>query len=66
MISDSEAGGTSYRCLAIDDGARDQAWAVTVSARQYATFTPGSRVHVMISPRRNTLLDIRLLPVTRR
>ena len=66
VISDSENGSTTYRCLAIDGGARDQAWAVTVSARQYATFLPGSLVHVTISPRRNTLLDIRLLPVTRR
>ena len=45
-------------CLAIDNGLRDQAWALTVSREDYARFTPGTLVHVRVNPRRNRLLAI--------
>jgi hypothetical protein len=46
-------------CVAIDDGVRDQAWAVRVSREQYAVCTPGTLVHVQVNPRRNELLAIK-------
>jgi hypothetical protein len=55
-----ENSQTSYLpCIAIDDGVRDQAWALTVSPEDYARFTPGTLVHVQVNPRRNRLLAIR-------
>jgi hypothetical protein len=35
------------------------AWALTVSAEDYARFTPGTLVHIEVNPRRNRLLAIR-------
>ena len=64
VVKGGEDGDTTYQCLAIDDGVRDEAWAVSVSGRQYAALTPGTLVHVIINPRRNKVLDIR--PLTRR
>jgi len=61
---DEETGenGTSYfPRIAIDDGQRDQAWVFAVSREQYATFTPGTHVHAWVNPRRNTLMEIRLI-----
>jgi hypothetical protein len=47
-----ENSQTSYLpCIAIDDGRRDQAWAVTVSSEQYARFTPGTLVRARLNPR---------------
>jgi hypothetical protein len=55
-----ENSQTSYLpCIAIDDGLRDQAWALTVSPEDYARFTPGTLVHFQVNPRRNRLLAIR-------
>jgi hypothetical protein len=64
VVKGDENGETTYQCLAIDDGVRDEAWAVSVSGRRYAALTPGTLVHVIINPRRNKVLDIR--PLTRR
>jgi hypothetical protein len=56
-VSD-ENTSTTYLCLAIDDGLRDQAWALSVSRAQYTTFTPGTLVRARVNPRRNTLLAL--------
>ncbi|HEY6279970.1 MAG TPA: hypothetical protein VIX86_27070 [Streptosporangiaceae bacterium] len=45
-------------CLALDDGQRDEAWALSVSREQYERFTPGTLVHARVNPRRNRLLGI--------
>jgi hypothetical protein len=45
-------------CLALDDGQRDEAWALSVSREQYERFTPGTLVHAQVNPRRNRLLGI--------
>jgi hypothetical protein len=62
VVKGGEDADTTYQCLAIDDGVRDEAWAVSVSGRQYAALTPGTLVHVVINPRRNKVLDIRPEP----
>jgi hypothetical protein len=54
-----ENSSTTHWCLAIDDGVRDQAWAFSVTAEQYRTYTAGSLVHAQVDPRRNRLLVIR-------
>jgi hypothetical protein len=57
-VDPEENSTTTYPCLAIDDGARDRAWAFAVTAEQYHTFTLGTVVHVRVNPRTNRLLDI--------
>jgi len=54
-----ENSSTTHWCLAIDDGVRDQAWAFSVTAGQYRTYTAGTLVHAQVDPRRNRLLVIR-------
>lgn len=54
-----ENSSTTHWCLAIDDGVRDQAWAFTVTAEQYRTYTAGTLVHAQVDPRGNRLLVIR-------
>jgi hypothetical protein len=49
----------THWCLAIDDGVRDQAWAFTVTAEQYRTYSAGTLVHAQVDRRRNRLLVIR-------
>ncbi len=57
--TDSEDNSTTtYLCLAIDDGARDRAWAFAVTAEQYCRFTPGTLVHAQVNPRTNRLRHI--------
>lgn len=53
-----ENSTSTYPCLAIDDGVRDQAWVFAVSAEQYRRFAPGTLVHARVNPRRNRLLDL--------
>jgi hypothetical protein len=55
-------GSVRVPYIAIDDGIRDQAWALRVSNEQYAMFTPGTLVHAKVNLRSNDLLEIR--PVT--
>jgi hypothetical protein len=38
---------------------RDQAWAFTVTAEQYRTYSAGTLVHAQVDRRRNRLLMIR-------
>ncbi len=43
-------------CIAIDDGLREQAWALDVGHQTYAGSRAGMLVHVRVDPRRNKLL----------
>jgi Predicted membrane protein (DUF2207) len=54
--SDGENGTT--RCIAIDDGLREQAWVFGVGERHYAACRAGRLVHVRADQRRNQLLDL--------
>ncbi len=56
------AGGggaaTPVRCVAIDDGERDQAWVLTAAEPEYERGRTGMVVHVTADPRRGRLLAL--------
>ncbi|HEY7015928.1 MAG TPA: hypothetical protein VH480_24390 [Streptosporangiaceae bacterium] len=54
---DNTPSHTRY-CIAIDDGIREQAWALEVGHQVYVASRAGQLVHVRVDPRRNGLLAI--------
>jgi len=57
---DNTPSHTRY-CVAIDDGIREQAWALDVGHPAYAASRAGQLVHVRVDPRRNDLLAMTVL-----
>ena len=57
---DNTPSHTRY-CVAIDDGIREQAWALDVGHQVYAASRAGLLVHVRVDPRRNELLAMSVL-----
>jgi hypothetical protein len=55
-------GSGPVRCLAIDDGERDQAWVLTAAEPEYEHARTGMVVHVTADPRRGRLLALAPVP----
>ncbi len=56
IIKGDENSETTRYCVVIDDGEREQAWALSVAYQAYASSRPGILVHVQVDPRRNHLI----------
>ena len=55
---DENSSGVTHYCVAIDDGQRDQAWALSIGWPAYDGARAGMIVHARLDPRRNRLLDL--------
>jgi hypothetical protein len=55
---DENSAGVTHYCVAIDDGRRDQAWALSIGRPAYDGTRAGMVVHARLDPRRNRLLDL--------
>lgn len=55
---DENSADVTHYCVAIDDGQRDQAWALSIGRPAYGGARAGMIVHARVDPRRNRLLDL--------